>query len=800
MESRPLEPPRPGRAARSPVRSLQRWLTGVVPLATLSVLLLASLLMMSEATQNSAVFGRLYSWLLVLNIIGVILLSALIFFNLRRLFRQHRRGVTGSRLTLRLLLLFVLLAVAPVTVVFLFSIQTLHRGIDNWFDVRIDKALDDALLLGRTAIDAVKQDLLKSAQEIAAEIEIVSVSKQAGAFSNRALLSSLGLLRDQYNVTELTVFAADGRILASASDAGPETGSLVPVLPRESALAQARQGKPYANLDVVGRAGLRIRVIVPVYSREVGQPVRLLQVLQALPPRYTKLGESVQSAYAEYEKLDYLRGPLKFGFTLTLTLVALLTLLVAVWAAIFTARRVVAPIRALAEGTRAVADGDYRQQLPVTSHDEIGVLVESFNDMTRRISRAQSESRRAQHDAERARAYLETVLIHLSSGVISVNGRGRLRTYNAAASAILAADLDTVGGANLGRLSEQSPTLAPFVELIAQALHNDAPEWKSEIQLEHGGQRRSLMVRGTRLPAALGRRAGYVVMFDDVTALIQAQRSAAWGDVARRMAHEIKNPLTPIQLSAERIRHKFLPGLPEDERATLERAVGTIIDQVEALKGMVNAFADYARPAQIAPQPVDLNDLVRDVIELYVAGSGRPADFRRAEVVSLRAADTPDGHARTVALRLNLDKGLPAITADATRLRQVLHNLLLNARDALTHVERPKIRMTTHVVGEGAAALIELRIEDNGPGFPPELMDRLFEPYVTTKEKGTGLGLAIVQRIVEEHGGSIQAGNLPDGGACVTIRLPRGQAQQAPGTGSQDSERTKRRARGSQRS
>ena len=782
------------RAALASIPSAKRWLTGVIPLAALSVLLLASLLMMSEATQNSAVFGRLYSWLLVLNIIGVILLLALIVYNLRRMFRQYRRGATGSRLTLRLLLLFVMLAVAPVTVVFLFSIQTLHRGIDNWFDVRIDRALNDALLLGRTAIDAVKQDLLKSAQEIAAEIEIVSFSTSTTAFRNRNLLSTLSLLRDQHNVTELTVFASDGRILASASDAGPDSGSLVPVLPRESALTQARQGKSYANLDVVGRAGLRIRVIVPVYSREVGQPVRLLQVLQTLPARYTRLGENVQTAYAEYEKLDYLRGPLKFGFTLTLTLVALLTLLVAVWAAIFTARRVVAPIRDLAEGTRAVADGNYRLQLPVTSHDEIGVLVESFNDMTRRISRAQSESRRAQHDAERSRAYLETVLIHLSSGVISVNGRGRLRTYNAAASAILAADLDTVRGANIHRLAEQAPALAPLVALLEQALADDVPEWKSEVQIDLDGQRRVLLVRGTRLPAALGRRAGYVVVFDDVTALIQAQRHAAWGDVARRMAHEIKNPLTPIQLSAERIRHKYLRSLPEAEQATLERAVGTIIDQVEALKGMVNAFADYARPAQMQPTPVNLNDLVRDVIELYVAGSGRPADFRRAEVVSLRAADTPGGHSRTVALRLNLDKALPAITADATRLRQVLHNLLLNARDALVNVERPKIRMTTHSIGAGHEAGIELRIEDNGPGIPPELMDRLFEPYVTTKEKGTGLGLAIVQRIVEEHGGSIQAENLPDGGACVTIRLPHGQAQQAPDASRQEGGRARRRA------
>jgi nitrogen fixation/metabolism regulation signal transduction histidine kinase len=303
------------------------------------------------------------------------------------------------------------------------------------------------------------------------------------------------------------------------------------------------------------------------------------------------------------------------------------------------------------------------------------------------------------------------------------------------------------------------------------------------------------MVRGTRLPALGGRRGGYVVVFDEVTALIQAQRHAAWSEVARRMAHEIKNPLTPIQLSAERIRHKYLKLLPEEERATLERATHTIVEQVSALKTMVNAFADYARPAQIQSGPVNLNDLVRDVVELYIAGHDRPADLTRTDVVPLRAAEGPEGArgSRTVVLRLALDRQLPAITADAGRLRQVLHNLLINARDALVGVNRPVIRLATRSIEEAGRRYVELAIQDNGPGFPAELLPRLFEPYVTTKEKGTGLGLAIVKRIIEEHSGQIRAENLTDGGACVTLRLPLAEVVSA--APEEATTRTRRRAR-----
>jgi len=768
VESSPLKnesvTPRPRTEGRN--RTVTRYVTGFTPLAVLSVLLIAAFIMMNAAAQNSALFGRLYSVLLLVNILGVVLLIALILLNLFHFAEQYRARVVGTRLTLRLLVMFVVLAVVPVSVVFYFSIQALNRGIDNWFDVRIERALDDALLLGRTALDAQRQDLVKTAQEIAVELETLPVRQKPGADPSE--LSLLNALREQYSITELTLFTQDRRILASSSEASLEAGSLVPDRPSDAMIAQVRQGLTYSNLDAIGKAGLRLRVVVPVPARDVGAPLRVLQVLQALPPRYAKLGESVQSAFAEYEKLVYLRGPLKFGFTLTLSLIALLTLLIAVWAAIFFARRLATPIRELAEATHAVAQGDYQKQIPVTSHDEIGILVESFNDMTHRIHRAQVQSKRSQQEAEIQRAYLETVLGHLSSGVLTFNQRLLLRTHNPAAAQILGADLRAGERKPLAWLAENYPALQPLIEAVEQAAAAGQDEWQVQIQLSVNNHRRTLMLRGTSLPSWREKRGGYVVVFDDITTLIQAQREAAWGEVARRMAHEIKNPLTPIKLSAERIRHKYLRQVPEDERAALERATRTIIEQVDSLKTMVNDFSEYARSAQMQSRPVDLNDLIHDVVELYKNSRGG------AGVVPLhRGSKTGKGKTtRAVTTKLDLDENLPRIPADPGRLRQVLHNLLLNARDALTNSPRPVIRLGTRLVGENNHRSVELTVQDNGPGFPDALLARLYEPYVTHKEKGTGLGLAIVKRIVEEHGGTIRAYNLKEGGACIIIRLP----------------------------
>jgi len=705
----------------------------------LSVLLAVSLGMMTAATQNSELFGDIYSLLLLINVLGVSLLLALIALNVINLVRQFRARVLGSRLTLRLFGLFVLLSVVPVIVVYGVSVQAFNRGIDNWFDVRIEEALDSALALGRAALDTTKEDLIQKTRELAAELD---------GPRDRVTVAALNRLRERHNLFEIMVFTADGNVLASSTLTTTRGRTLLPDRPPATVLNQLKRGLPFTGVEPLGESGLQLRVAVPMVTRGAAANARYLQVIEPLPERYARLGNNVQAAFGEYKKLFFLRGPLKFGFLLTLTLVALSTLLLAVWVSIRAARRMVEPIRDLAEGTSAVAQGDYSKQLPVTSDDEIGILVQSFNYMTRRIRRAQNEIQRSQRETEANRTYLETVLTHLSSGVLSFDARGNLRTYNTAAAQILGHDLTPGTGQSLAWLGNADPVLAPFVQLLDEFMSSPQPEWQSEILLPGDQGRRVWIVRGTRLPGLRGRYGGLVVVFDDITALIQAQRDAAWGEVARRLAHEIKNPLTPIQLSAERIRQKCMDPLPEKERATLDRATHTIVQQVEALKFMVNAFSDYARPAPLHLQSVDLNQLVRDVVELY------------------------KGRANPVRYTLELDPALPGLQADPGRLRQVLHNLLANSADALTGADSPVLEIVTRRIEEGGNIAVELNLRDNGPGFAAGIMNNLFEPYVTTKEKGTGLGLAIVKKIVEEHNGQLRISNLKEGGASITLRLP----------------------------
>ena len=727
-------------------RTLSRYATGVAPLAVLSVLLVVALAMMGAATQNSAIFGHLYSPLLVVNVIGIVVLLALILFNLRRLFVQMRAGVMGSRLTLRLLGFFVVLAVVPVSVVYFFSVEAFSRGIDNWFHVKIERALNDALALGRASLDMREHDLARKSQDMALQLARVPDSMVAPL---------LRKLRARDQVSDIVLYSPRGRIIASGTaHQGATSGSAA--RPKAGLIEEVLQGKTVADLDPLPHGRLRLRVLVPVYPRNGHAGIRILQVLQHVPYRYSRLGASVQGAFAQYEKLTYLRGPLKFGMLLTLTLVALLTLLIATWAALFSARRLATPLRDLADGTRAVAQGNYSKRLPVTANDELGVLVSSFNEMTLRIRHAQNQIRRSQREAEVERTYLETVLTHLSSGVLSFDTRQRLRTHNTSAAQILGADLKAGAGKTLRWLAGNQPQLEPFFQTVERAARNGRAEWHDQVTLPGFSGQRILIVRGTMLPGIDSRRGGHVVVFDDITTLIQAQRDAAWAEVARRLAHEIKNPLTPIQLAAERIRHKCMDRLTAAPRETLDRATRIIVQQVEAMKTMVNAFADYARPVQILPQSTDLNVLVRDVTELYL---GRPD---------------------TVRIDLDLDADLPPAHADPDGLRQVLHNLLLNAHEALAATPHPKIGICTRRVLRDGQLFIEMRISDNGPGFAHAVRDRLFEPYVTTKGKGTGLGLAIVKKIVEEHGGMIAAENLDGSGSCLVVWLPVGGLAPAP--------------------
>ena len=705
----------------------------------LSAFLLIASVLLSRAAGNDELFGDFYSALILLNVIGISLLALMSAFQIWRLIGQFRARVLGSRLTLRFVGTFAVLALIPLAVVYYFAVQFLSRGIDSWFDVQIEQALDDALLLGRSSLESIKLDVVDQLRDDADNIQ--------RAESNFEVFQLLDELRQANDFEEMSLHSMSGEILASSSR---DSISLIPDVPDERVIRQLRQGKVYSEIEPIAGGGLQLRVAIRMAGRQVGEIGRVLQILNPLPLRYSRLAESVESASAEYEKLQYLRRPLTFSFVLTLSLVTLMTLLIALLIAIYLARRLVAPLRDLAEGTQAVAQGDYGKQLPVTSGDELGVLVSSFNRMTQEISSAQTAVRNSQFEAEKQSAYLETVLAHLSAGVMSFDGARQLRTHNAAAERILHTLLGTFVESSIAEMIKALPTVEPLLNMIDQGISDDVSEWQKEISINSPLGQQTLVCSGTKLSGA-ETESGCVVVFDDATTLIKAQRDAAWGEVARRLAHEIKNPLTPIQLSAERIRRRYLDKVEKDDREILDRATRTITQQVESMKSMVNAFSDYAQPVISRPKRLDINTLIRDITELHIA------------------------HLTRIRFLFDLADDLPLVMTDPAGIRQVLNNLIINASDALGDKGGElKLRTRIDPVKDN---LLVLELQDNGPGFPAELLDRIFEPYVTTKTSGSGLGLPISRRIIEENGGTMRATNLPEGGAVVIIHLPVTQSQ-----------------------
>ncbi len=726
---------------------IKNFFSGNTPIVIVVILLSTSLYLMSIATHNSLLFGRLYSLLLGINLLVTILLVTLIAKSVWHLIKQYRQGKTGSRLTARLVVMFVILSTTPVSVVYYFSLDFLQRGIDSWFDVRVENALNDALELSKTSLGVRMRELLRQTQQM---------SPRLNAISNELATLTLNELRVESGANELTLFTNDGRIIASSIS---ETTRLLPQLLEDNTLQRLRQGQDDFGLVPIPEIGLHIRVAINMANPDPVLDGRILQLLYPITPRINQLAENVQQAFSAVRSLTVLRLPLKYSFILTLSLILLLSILTSIWAAFFAARRMVAPISDLVEGTRAVAAGNYEKRLPLPGKDELGYLVRSFNEMTQKISLAQDSARISQQQAEAQHSYLETVLGNLSSGVITLDTHNFLQTTNHAAHQILSASLSPYIGYFLDDAIEENPHLQHFVDAIYPHIEAREKQWQEEVTLFIGGGRKILICRGTSLSLSSNNQNledGTIIVFDDVTELVKAQRNAAWGEVARRLAHEIKNPLTPIQLSAERIRHKYLDKMDAKDADILDRSTHTIVQQVETLKEMVKAFSDYARMPALNLDNIDLNKIITEVLDLYLSSNN----------------DT--------LFSVKLDTSNPIIEADIGRLRQLLHNLIKNAleanqeshTDSQRHSKDEKVYIESRCAEEHDCRYIELKITDTGPGISDEMFDQLFEPYVTTKPKGSGLGLAIVKKIVEEHGGMIFAENAKTGGASIIIRLP----------------------------
>jgi len=734
-----------------------------------------ALFLLASAASSTATFGRHYPLLLAINGAIAAALLVLVLALVGRVVRRYRARRFGAKLMTRFAVAFALMGVLPGALIYVVSVQFLSRSIESWFDVRVDRALESGLSIGRAALEAQLADLSAKARTIALDLAELPESMQ---------LAALDRAREGAGIQEALLISASGQLVGAS---GRLSASWVPELPSAADLQRARtqrqlaliEGDPLATDE---RAGVRTRVLVaipalgaaptlggspprdasrgapsaPSLSSRRGES-RFLQMMQRLPPTVAAHAAALQSGYRDYQELSLARGGLKQIYTVTLTLTLMLAVFAAVAGGILLAGSMTAPLVQVAEGTKAVAEGNFRRLREYAGKDELHELTQSFNAMTRQLSEARDAVEARSRELENARAYLERVLTNLSAGVIVLDRELRLVTANHGASRILGLP----PAASRRKLAELVPEFAGQVEaaLADQSLATVPNEsWQRQIEMKRAtpadGETLSLLARGSQLPLDDG--PGYVVVFDDITQVISAQRALAWGEVARRLAHEIKNPLTPIQLAAERLEMKLAKRLSLEDAAVLTRGAKTIVNQVAAMKRMVDDFRNYARVPPAHLTPLDLNGLVEEVAALYGAERGAGGD---------------------VPLRLELAGGLPRILGDATQLRQVVHNLLANAQEAAQAGGRPpRVSVRTEALSPNAGAepqAVRLIVEDNGQGFAANILRRAFEPYVTTKPSGTGLGLPIVKKIVEEHDARIELANLGAGGAAVTIVFRR---------------------------
>jgi len=669
------------------------------------------LFLLATASGNTALFAQHYPLLLGLNAALAALLAALLAWQIRSLWRSYRAKAFGSRLTVRLLLLLALMAIVPGAVVYTVSVQFLAKSIESWFDVKVDAALEGGINLGQSAIDQMLGELQMKARTIAEGLSDRPAGQQ---------VMLLNRLREQAGVQEAVIVNAGGRVLASASE---DVSRLVPdELPSQQVLRQARSGRGYAALEGIAGKPLALRVVVPVLGLALADEARFLQLRQSVPEQFGRSAEAVETAYRDYRELALARQGLKRIYIVTLTLALSMALLVAIALAVILANRLSEPLANLAEAMQAVARGDFSRQAPVTSRDELGVLTESFNSMTRQLDDARRVVEANRTALETAKARLENILANLSAGVLVFDRELDLSVSNHGAQAILGAELDSFAA-----------------EMREKFRYHGERPWQLEMELK--GRRKTLLVRGTAL--AQDPAGGFVLVFDDITQLIQAQRATAWAEVARRLAHEIKNPLTPIQLCAERLRRHFTNAPPQTQ-ALVEECTSTIVGEVESLKGLVDEFSQFARMPAPRAVPTDVHELLADVLTLY------RGIFTNVELTPKFAAS------------------LPKVSVDVEQIRRVLINLIDNAVEAME--QRGIIEIETqHVPADN---LVRVIVADNGPGIPAAERDKLFLPYYSTKQRGSGLGLAIVRRIVAEHGGTIDVTDNVPRGTRFAVELP----------------------------
>jgi nitrogen fixation/metabolism regulation signal transduction histidine kinase len=721
-------------------RNAARWTLAISLVAVIGAVLVLSFLV--TVTVDSVTVERHFAWLFWVNVVVASMLSLVIVVAMLRLLSRLRSGKFGSRLLLKLAAMFALVGVVPGVLIYTVSYQFVSRSIESWFDVRVARALDAGLSLSRGAFAEIGVDLAAKTRDSASRL-----AEGRGEIG----LPQLERVRAQLGVAELSLVGGDGGVLAHVggrADSSPPERAPVALLDRARAGGVANQidgldDEPVAD----NRPAARVRVLAAVPDPAAGltpADARFLMAVQPLPRLLVTDALAVEAAYRDYQQRAIARNGLRGMYIGALTLTLVLAVFGALLLAVTLGNQIARPLVLLADGVRQVAAGDLTAKPVFDSQDELGGLTRAFAEMTQQIADARELVQRGVSQLEGARRRLQTILDSLSAGVIVFDRAGRIETVNPAAARILRQPLSSFAGQTFDAI----PGLSEFAREVWQRteLHRTSPEageveqWQDAFELRlQERELVNLLVRGAMLPGE-----GRLLVFDDITELASAQRTSAWSEVARRLAHEIKNPLTPIQLSAERLTHRLASKLDEADSAMLERSVATIVAQVQAMERLVNEFRDYARLPAARLAPLDLSALVTEVLSLY-------------------GTDQEQGR---LACRLPAD--LPAIEGDPTQLRQVIHNLVQNGLDAIAARADGRVTVMTEVARreDGAPRAVRLRVSDNGPGFADHVIKRASEPYVTTKAKGTGLGLAVVKKIAEEHHARLRIANLHADGAA----------------------------------
>jgi nitrogen fixation/metabolism regulation signal transduction histidine kinase len=691
---------------------------------------IALLILLAKAISNSELISSdSFRILLGLNIFFICSLIILIAFQIFRLLQGVKKEIIGSRLTLRLVLSFALMGIIPVLIVYLVSVNFLTKSIESWFDVKVESALEGGLTLGQKTIDILMSDIELKGKSIAYSVGNADPDQRNKVLSD---------LRAKFGVQDAVIFDQNSMIIEVSS----EKNDLIPPIPKIEDLERGAQGF-FGRIEEKGGEQIYLKTFTPILSKNVISKRLILQLTQPIPKSIASLALSVESVYEEYQQLTYSRNSLKIIYILTLTLVVLLALLSSVAGSFVISRRFSSPLAMLADATRQISKGNYKKIISEQGKDEIGVLISSFNSMTSQLEEAKRNSEKDRERVEIARTFLETILAHLTTGVIVLDEKKIIRLNNISASKLLLNKENAMNDVPLKKIIPNNSFFKPLYDFVESYIDSEKnkKEISQEFKLNKDKHERTIMLQITPLNEKKGQ--SYVLVIDDISAVTQAQRHSAWGEIARRLAHEIKNPLTPIQLSAERIQHKFKNKLSKEDSVILERSTNVIVNQVNALKIMVNEFSEYARPPKIQRDEIRIDALIDEVVGLY-------------EIDKI--------------IKIIKDKNIPIIYADENKLRQVIINLLENSQDALKKIKNPKIEIFI----KGKVNEVELIIEDNGIGIPDEIIGRIFEPYVTSKKTGTGLGLAIVYKIIEEHEGEIKIKRINKSGTRVTVKLKSG--------------------------